>query len=69
MSDILESVITSLSIERTVKKPPFPKIFTSKELRESVRIRRFLKSVFSCILIECGHSDQKKLRIWTLFTQ
>ena len=46
----------------------------------SVQIRSFIWSVFSCIRTEYGdlrcksvriqeNTDQKKLRIWTLFTQ
>ena len=50
---------------------------------KSIQIRIFFWSVFSCIRAECGelrskspysvriqeNTDQKKLRIWTLFTQ
>ena len=47
---------------------------------KSVRIRSFLSSVFSCVQTEYGeilrisvrmreNTDQKKLRMWTLFTQ
>ena len=50
---------------------------------KSIQIRIFFWSVFSCIWAECGelrskspylvriqeNRDQKKLRIWTLFTQ
>ena len=50
---------------------------------KSIQIRSFFSSFFSCIRTECGdflrkfqysvriqeHKDQKKLSIWTLFTQ
>ena len=39
---------------------------------KSVQIWSFLWSVFSCLRIEYGtqeNTDQRKLRIWTLFTQ
>ena len=38
-------------------------------LREKCPNTEFFWSVFSSIRTEYGYSDQKKLRIWTLFTQ
>ena len=58
-------------------------IMCLKHCMKSVQIRRFFWSVFPCIRTEYGdlrskspysvriqeNTDQKKLRIWTLFTQ
>ena len=75
-SEIVESETKNTGFDREIPKEKYT-------LRESVQTRSFFWSVYSCIQTEYGdlnsksphsvriqdNTDQKKLHIWTLFTQ